>query len=94
MSQEHSITVSDLEGLINDELSRIKALAVSIIGVARDREELENLPYDVHPLDHLEELATLILVQQNKIRETLGDLELKMLKGEIQISTAGHEEIQ
>jgi hypothetical protein len=65
----------DLPGLINDELARIKSLAVSIVSVARaaDDGELEDLPYNVHPLNHIEELATLILEQENEIREILED---------------------
>jgi hypothetical protein len=71
MGQERSTTSVDLGSLINDELSRIKALAISIIGVAHAGDELEDLPYNVHPLDHVQQLATLILEQENKIRKDL-----------------------
>jgi hypothetical protein len=56
-------------------------LALSILEGARAGEELGAFPFNEHPLAEGEEPATLILEQEDKIREILGNLWLKLHRG-------------
>jgi hypothetical protein len=80
LNQEHS-TTGYFEGLLNDELTRIKALGISIVGMERAGGQLGN--HDV--LYQVSELAEMILEQESKIREIMGALKKRVLAGEIQI---------
>lgn len=84
MSQEHSTAEQYFEGLFNDELTRIKALAISIIGMDRAAGQLEHHVV----LYQMGELAEMILEQESRIRKILGDLEMEMRKEKIQIPQA------
>jgi len=84
LSQQHSTMDLDLQSLINDELSRIKALALSIIAMGRSGGELESI-LDIDVSFQVDELAGMILEQTGKIREILGNSGMKVSTGKAQI---------
>lgn len=66
-------------------------MAPSLIEGARAGEELEDLSYHEQFVTEVEELATLILEQEHRMRENLGDLWLKLRQGGIPINALGLE---
>jgi hypothetical protein len=76
----------DPQSFANENLSRVRAVAFAMIGLARSAEELKDTSLIQDSWAQVEVLATIILEQEDQVRENLGDFMTKVreIKAQVQ----------